>query len=101
MAKITLEENKESIDILYNYHSTIFGKVFIGVTTQSICHLSFYDFETSTIEILEKEWPQACLKEDRLITAKLYAIFLIYKYLRGHFLCLLGEQIFKLKSGKH
>lgn len=60
----TSRENKESVDILYGYHFTIFRKVLIGVTVQSICHLSFCDSETSSIEILKKEWPQACLKED-------------------------------------
>ncbi|MFP3015840.1 MAG: methylated-DNA--[protein]-cysteine S-methyltransferase [Wolbachia sp.] len=68
---ITPGKNKESIDILYGYHSTIFGKALIGVTTQSICHLSFCDFETSAIKILKKEWPQAYLKKDRLTTAKI------------------------------
>ncbi|WP_353276473.1 methylated-DNA--[protein]-cysteine S-methyltransferase [Wolbachia endosymbiont (group B) of Villa cingulata] len=68
---ITPRENKESIDVLYGYHSTIFGKVLIGVTTQSICHISFCNTETSAIEIIKKEWPQACLKEDRLTTEKI------------------------------
>lgn len=67
----TPRKNKESIDILYGYHSTTFGKALIGVTAQSICHLSFCDFETSAIGILEKEWSQACLKEDRLTTEKI------------------------------
>ncbi|WP_265021377.1 hypothetical protein [Wolbachia endosymbiont (group A) of Icerya purchasi] len=59
---ITPRENKESIDVLYGYHSTIFGKVLIGVTAQSICHISFCDTKTSAIEVIKKRMATSLLK---------------------------------------
>lgn len=65
---ITFKECKRlsnSFEIFYGFHSTFFGKVMIGVTTEGICHLSFVDGSKAlAIEVLEKEWPQARLKED-------------------------------------
>ena len=62
---ITPEEDKNNVEVFFGFHSTPFGKCFIGMTAEGICHLSFSDYsESLSIETLRKEWQQAQLKED-------------------------------------
>ncbi|WP_341807852.1 methylated-DNA--[protein]-cysteine S-methyltransferase [Wolbachia endosymbiont (group E) of Neria commutata] len=70
MLKITTpKEDKNNLEIFYGFHSTLFGNALIGVTEKGICCLSFVDdSETSAIAALQKEWPQAQLKEDTYYT---------------------------------
>lgn len=54
----------QGLEILYGSHDTLFGRVFIAITSRGICKLSFVDeiSDESHIAALAKQWPFATIK---------------------------------------
>ncbi|WP_321394260.1 methylated-DNA--[protein]-cysteine S-methyltransferase [uncultured Desulfuromusa sp.] len=58
------------LHIDYAVHPTPFGQCFIAITERGICRLEFIDSpaDQSAVQRLQKSWPKALLKEDRVKT---------------------------------
>ena len=69
------------LEIRYGFHATDFGKCLIGVTARGICHLAFTDEkqQKSAFSELEEKWPNASLKLDSRVTARVVSQVFIPK----------------------
>ncbi|MGC9941872.1 MAG: methylated-DNA--[protein]-cysteine S-methyltransferase [Verrucomicrobiota bacterium] len=57
--------------ISYGFAESLFGKCLIAESPRGICHLAFIEDETSSLNQLCENWPQARLKRDDRTTARL------------------------------
>ena len=57
--------------ISFGFADTPFGKCLIAEGPRGICHLSFIENEKDSLSGLKKEWPQAELKRENSLAAKL------------------------------
>jgi len=60
----------EGIEIMYGYHFTPYGLVFLAQTARGICQLDLVDLDNDNgpLEHLKKQWGNAVIYEDRVQT---------------------------------
>jgi len=61
------------LKIVFGYHDTVYGRMFVALTTRGICQLDFVPAEKplQPLQQLKDNWPQADISEDLTQTEKI------------------------------
>lgn len=54
----------QNLTIDYSFAESIFGKIIVATTEKGICYIAFYEDEKIAFNLLQKDFPNACFKED-------------------------------------
>jgi len=61
----------EGLEISYGYHPTPFGRCLLATTDRGICHLSFVEDDSQSLQQLMADWPNSEFSQDQQRTQPL------------------------------